>query len=166
MGDSRDEVAADLFLPVQRASHLVEGGRQLAQLGREADQLGPSQRSPAVIARVTAISLATGRVIRRATPAATSASRAANPAAPAMASRSAACSLRSATLIPDPVNRATAARGRRSRRIARRIEVAGLAAVVLSLVQCVHVVRLAGSRPAVIAPGRPAFSSSSAASTG
>ena len=36
-----------------------------------------------------------------------------------------------------------AARGRRSRRIARRIEVAGLAAVVLSLVQCVHVVRLA-----------------------
>jgi hypothetical protein len=42
-----------------------------------------------------------------------------------------------------------AARGRRSRRIARRIEVAGLAAVVLSLVQCVHVVRLAGW----VAPG-------------
>ena len=42
-----------------------------------------------------------------------------------------------------------AARGRRSRRIASRIEVAGLAAVVLSLVQCVHVVRLAGW----VAPG-------------
>ena len=42
-----------------------------------------------------------------------------------------------------------AARSWRSRRIARRIEVAGLAAVVLSLVQCVHVVRLAGW----VAPG-------------
>ena len=41
------------------------------------------------------------------------------------------------------------ARGRKSRRIASRIEVAALAAVVLSLVQCVHVVRLAGW----VAPG-------------
>ena len=37
-----------------------------------------------------------------------------------------------------------AARGRGVDRMAARIEVAGLAAVVLSLVQCVHGVRLAG----------------------
>lgn len=42
-----------------------------------------------------------------------------------------------------------AARGRRSPRIARRTEVAGLAAVVLSLVRCVQGVRLAGW----VAPG-------------
>jgi hypothetical protein len=60
-----------------------------------------------------------------------------------------------------------AARGRRSRRVARRIEVTGLAAVALSLVQCVHGYGSpAGPRPAVIAPGRAASSSSSAASTG
>ena len=61
------------------------------------------------MARVTAISLATGRVIRRAaTRPVTSASRAASPAAPAMARSSAACSLRSVALRPAPVNRAAA----------------------------------------------------------
>jgi hypothetical protein len=55
------------------------------------------------MARVTAISLATGQVIRRAaTRPVTSAGRAASPAAPAMARSSVACSLRSVALRPAP----------------------------------------------------------------
>ena len=60
-----------------------------------------------------------------------------------------------------------AARGRDARRIARRIEVAGLAAVVLSLVQGAHGIRLAGwSLREVTAPKSAVFSSSSTVSTG
>ena len=109
MGDSGDEVAADLFLPVQRAA--IWSNAAASSRSSAGARTGPAraERSPAVIARVTAISLATGRVIRRAaTRPVTSASRAASPAAPAMARSSAACSLRSAALRPDPVNRAAA----------------------------------------------------------
>ena len=61
------------------------------------------------MARVTAISRVTGRVIRRATASpVSSASRAARPAAPAMARSSAACRTRSAALSPVPVDRTTA----------------------------------------------------------
>ena len=66
-------------------------------------------RSPAAMARVTAISRVTGRVIRRATASpVSSASRAASPAAPAMARSSAVCRLRSAAASPEPVDRTSA----------------------------------------------------------
>ena len=58
--------------------HLVERGRQLAQLGRARTGPAQAERSSAVMAWVTAISLATGRVIRRA---ATRSGRAAEPPA-------------------------------------------------------------------------------------
>ena len=61
-------------------------------------------RSPLAIARVTAISRATGRVIRRETPRpVTSASRAASPAVPAMARSSAVRRIASAPPRPDAV---------------------------------------------------------------
>ena len=61
------------------------------------------------MARVTAISRMTGRVIRRATASpVSSASRAASPAAPAMARSSAVCRLRSAASSPEPVDRTSA----------------------------------------------------------
>jgi trimeric autotransporter adhesin len=66
-------------------------------------------RSPAAMARVTAMSRVTGRVIRRATASpVTRASSAARPAAPAMARSSAASRTRSAALSPEPVDRTSA----------------------------------------------------------
>ena len=62
------------------------------------------ERSPLAIARVTAISRATGRVIRREIPSpAASASRAASPAVPAMARSSAVRKIASAAPMPDAV---------------------------------------------------------------
>ena len=39
--DVGDQIPAQLLLPVHRAGHLIEGGRQLAQLTRRADLAGP-----------------------------------------------------------------------------------------------------------------------------
>ena len=66
-------------------------------------------RSPRPIARVTAISFPTGRVIRPATASpVSSASTAASPAAPAIARKSAVCRVWFAAARPEPVNLTTA----------------------------------------------------------
>jgi hypothetical protein len=82
---------------VERVGHLVEGGGEFAQFAG-------TDRSPLAIARVTVISLVTGRVMRRATARPVmSASRAASPAVPAMARSSAVRRTLSAAPRPDAV---------------------------------------------------------------
>jgi hypothetical protein len=82
------------------------------------------------MARVTAISRVTGRVIRRATASpVSSASSAARPAAPAMARSSAVFRTRSAALSPEPVDRTSAVPTRWRRTTIGRLDCGPLAAL-------------------------------------